>query len=149
MLSLCLTPLLGALNITITSTVPPAIANQLHVTAQEHAWIGSGYTFPTTASTPVWAKLSDIFGRKPTIIVSMATFMGDSLVCALAHASTTPIAGRVVQGGGGLMVLITMIIGDLFPLAARAKYYGLTGIVFGIASVVGLILGGIFAQAVS
>ncbi|RSL96777.1 hypothetical protein CEP52_011273 [Fusarium oligoseptatum] len=69
-------------------------------------------------------------------MISTAIFMGGSLVCALAHSSTTLIAGRVVQGlgGGGSTVLITIIIGDLFPLAERAKYYGLTGIVFGIAS---------------
>ncbi|KAH7253421.1 hypothetical protein FSOLCH5_014173 [Fusarium solani] len=151
MLSLCLTLFLSALDITITSTALPTIANQLGVTAREYAWIGSGYTLSTTASTPVWAKLSDIFGRKPTIMVSTAIFMGGSLVCALAHSSTTLIAGRVVQGlgGGGSTVLITIIIGDLFALAERAKYYGLTGIVFGIASAVGPVLGGIFAQAVS
>ncbi|KAF5011426.1 hypothetical protein FDECE_2446, partial [Fusarium decemcellulare] len=151
MLSLCLTLFLGALDVTIVSTALPTIANQLHVTAREYAWIGSGYTLSTTASTPVWAKLSDIFGRKPTIMTAAAVFMAGSLICALASSSGMLIAGRVVQGfgGGGSMVLVTIIIGDLFALAERAKYYGITGIVFGIASAVGPVLGGVFAETVS
>ncbi|KAM5354627.1 hypothetical protein ACJ41O_001274 [Fusarium nematophilum] len=151
MLSLCLTLFLGALDITIVSTALPSIAESLHVSAQEYAWIGSGYTLSTTASTPVWVKLSDIFGRKPTIMTAAAVFMAGSLVCALANSSGTLIAGRVVQGlgGGGSMVLVTVIIGDLFALADRAKYYGMTGIVFGIASAVGPVLGGVFAQTAS
>ncbi|KAF4974426.1 hypothetical protein FZEAL_8669 [Fusarium zealandicum] len=151
MLSLCLTLFLGALDITIISTALPTIARQLHVTGREYAWIGSGYTLSTTASTPVWAKLSDIFGRKGTIMTAAAVFMAGSLICALANSSGTLIAGRVVQGfgGGGSMVLVTIIIGDLFSLAERAKYYGITGIVFGIASAVGPILGGVFAEQVS
>lgn len=151
MLSLCLTLFLGALDITIIATALPTIAEQLHVTAQEYAWIGSGYTLATTASTPVWAKLSDIFGRKATIMTTTTIFMIGSLICALANSSTVLIAGRVVQGlgGGGSLVLVTIIIGDLFSLADRAKYYGLTGIVFGIASAVGPVLGGVFTQAVN
>ncbi|KAH7163456.1 major facilitator superfamily domain-containing protein [Dactylonectria estremocensis] len=151
MFSLCLTLFLGALDITIIATALPTIAEQLHVTAQEYAWIGSGYTLATTASTPVWAKLSDIFGRKATIMTTTTIFMLGSLVCALANSSTVLIAGRVVQGlgGGGSLVLVTIIIGDLFSLADRAKYYGLTGIVFGIASAVGPVLGGVFTQAVN
>ncbi|KAH6989227.1 major facilitator superfamily domain-containing protein [Ilyonectria sp. MPI-CAGE-AT-0026] len=123
MLSLCLTLFLGALDITIIATALPTIAEQLHVTAQEYAWIGSGYTLATTASTPVWAKLSDIFGRKATIMTTTTIFMIGSLICALANSSTVLIAGRV--------------------------YYGLTGIVFGIASAVGPVLGGVFTQAVN
>ncbi|KAH6889282.1 major facilitator superfamily domain-containing protein [Thelonectria olida] len=151
MLSLCLTLFLGALDITIISTALPTIANSLHVTAQEYAWVGSGYTLSTTASTPVWAKLSDIFGRKAIIMTTTVIFMVGSLICALAHSSSMLIGGRVVQGlgGGGSLVLVTIIIGDLFSLADRAKYYGLTGIVFGIASAVGPVLGGVFTQAVN
>lgn len=84
-------------------------------------------------------------------MTAAAVFMAGSLVCALADSSIVLIIGRVIQGlgGGGSMVLVTIIIGDLFVLEERAKYYGMTGIVFGIASAVGPVLGGVFAQAVS
>ncbi|KAH6693758.1 major facilitator superfamily domain-containing protein [Plectosphaerella plurivora] len=148
MLSLCLTLFLSALDITILSTALPTIAQQLHLSAQQYAWIGSGFTLSSTASTPVWAKMSDIFGRKPVIMIAAGTFMAGSLVCALSNTGDMLIGGRVVQGlgAGGSLVLVTIVIGDLFSLADRAKYYGVTGIVFGVASAVGPVLGGVFSQ---
>ncbi|KAI6754535.1 hypothetical protein HG530_012287 [Fusarium avenaceum] len=150
-LSLCLTLFLCALDTTILSTALPTIAKDLHVSAREYAWIGSSYTLSTTAVTPVWAKVSDIVGRKPCMMTATGLFMAGSLICALAHSSGMLIGGRVVQGlgGGGCMILITVLIGDLFPLKDRAKYYGITGLVFGIAGAVGPVLGGVFSQAVS
>lgn len=148
MLSLCLTLFLSALDITILSTALPTIAQQLHLSAQQYAWIGSGFTLASTASTPVWAKMSDIFGRKPVIMTAAGAFMAGSLVCALSTTGDMLIGGRVVQGlgAGGSLVLVTIVIGDLFSMADRAKYYGITGIVFGVASAVGPVLGGVFSQ---
>ncbi|KAM0431202.1 hypothetical protein ACHAQK_010250 [Fusarium lateritium] len=150
-LSLCLTLFLCALDTTILSTALPTIATDLHVSAREYAWIGSSYTLSTTAVTPVWAKVSDIVGRKPCMMTATGLFMAGSLICALANSSGMLIGGRVVQGlgGGGCMILITVLIGDLFPLKDRAKYYGITGLVFGIAGAVGPVLGGVFSQAVT
>ncbi|KAF4995479.1 hypothetical protein FGRMN_5100 [Fusarium graminum] len=150
-LSLCLTLFLCALDTTILSTALPTIANDLHVSAREYAWIGSSYTLSTTSVTPVWAKLSDIVGRKPCMMAATGLFMAGSLICALANSSSMLIGGRVVQGlgGGGCMILITVLIGDLFPLKDRAKYYGITGLVFGIAGAIGPVLGGVFSQAVT
>jgi MFS family permease len=150
-LSLCLTLFLCALDTTILSTALPTIATDLHVSAREYAWIGSSYTLSTTAVTPVWAKVSDIVGRKPCMMTATGLFMAGSLICALANSSGMLIGGRVVQGlgGGGCMILITVLIGDLFPLKDRAKYYGITGLVFGVAGAVGPILGGVFSQAVT
>ncbi|CEJ57046.1 hypothetical protein PMG11_05754 [Penicillium brasilianum] len=149
-LSLCLSLFLGALDITIISTALPSIAAHLHVTSREYAWIGSGYTLATTASTPVWVKLSDIFGRKPAIMAAVIIFMVGSLVSALASSSVSLLAGRVVQGlgGGGSIVLVTVIIGDIFALAERAKYYGITGIAFAMASAIGPVLGGAFTDGI-
>ncbi|KAF3390473.1 hypothetical protein F1880_009062 [Penicillium rolfsii] len=149
-LSLCLSLFLGALDITIISTALPSIAAHLKVTSREYAWIGSGYTLATTASTPVWVKLSDIFGRKPAIMAAVTIFMVGSLVAALASSSVSLLAGRVVQGlgGGGSIVLVTVIIGDIFALADRPKYYGITGIAFAIASAVGPVLGGAFTDGI-
>lgn len=149
-LSLCITLFLGALDITIISTALPSISTHLHVTSREYAWIGSGYNLATTVSSLVWVKLSDIFGRKPTIMTSASVFMVGSLVSALAKSSTSLLAGRVVQGlgNGGSTVLVTVIIGDIFVLADRAKYYGVTGIAFAFASAIGPVLGGIFTDSI-
>lgn len=150
MLSLCFTLFLGALDITIISTALPTIADEMSISSRQYAWIGSGFTLASTASTPVWAKLSDVCGRKPIIMVTAGVFMAGSLVCALASSGDMLIGGRVVQGlgAGGSVVLVTIVIGDLFALADRAKYYGITGIVWGVASAVGPVLGGIFAQTI-
>ncbi|CAI7669577.1 unnamed protein product [Penicillium manginii] len=149
-LSLCMSLFLGALDITIISTALPSIAAHLGVTSREYAWIGSSYTLATTASTPVWVKISDICGRKPTIMAAVSIFMVGSLVSALASASMSLIAGRVVQGlgGGGSIVLVTVIIGDIFALAERPKYYGITGIAFAMASAIGPVLGGVFTDSI-
>ncbi|KAJ5722768.1 Efflux pump dotC [Penicillium malachiteum] len=103
-----------------------------------------------TTSTPIWVKLSDVFGRKPTIMTGVSLFMVGSLASALAKSSVSLLAGRVVQGlgAGGSMVLVSVIIGDLFPLAERPKYYGLTGSAFGVASGLGPVLGGLFTEGI-
>ncbi|KAJ0365561.1 hypothetical protein COL154_004418 [Colletotrichum chrysophilum] len=139
MLALCLTLLLSALDITIIATALPTIASTLHASAAQYAWVGSSYTLSSTASTPVWAKMSDIFGRKGTIMAAAATFMAGSLVAALAGSISVLIAGRTIQGlgGGGSLVLVTIVIGDLFKLEERAKYYVYINLPFdGIALIV-------------
>ncbi|KAF5565230.1 major facilitator superfamily transporter [Fusarium napiforme] len=122
-LSLCLTLFLCALDTTILATALPTIGKELHVSAREYAWIGSSYTLSTTAVTPVWAKVSDIVGRKVSMMTSTGLFMAGSLICALANSSGMLIGGRTVQGLGG--------------------------IVFGVAGAIGPVLGGVFSQAVT
>lgn len=150
MFSLCLALFLSALDVTIVATALPTISRQVNASAAEYAWIGSAYTLATTASVPIWAELSNIFGRKPIIMIANATFLGGSLICGLAKAVEVLIGGRIVQGlgSGGCQILVTVIIGDLFELKDRAKYYGLTGIVWAIASSVGPILGGVFTETI-
>ncbi|KAF5557406.1 major facilitator superfamily transporter [Fusarium mexicanum] len=122
-LSLCLTLFLCALDTTILATALPTIGKELHVSAREYAWIGSSYTLSTTAVTPVWAKVSDVVGRKVSMMTSTGLFMAGSLICALASSSGMLIGGRTVQGLGG--------------------------IVFGVAGAIGPVLGGVFSQAVT
>ncbi|KAH9904304.1 major facilitator superfamily transporter [Xylariomycetidae sp. FL2044] len=150
MFSLCLALFLSALDITIVATALPTIAHTLGATAAEYAWVGSSYTLASTSSTPIWAKLSDIFGRKAVLMVANAVFMAGSLVSALARSPSMLIGGRIAQGlgSGGSMVLVTIIIGDMFALKDRAKYYGYIGLVWAVASSVGPILGGIFTQTI-
>lgn len=150
MFSLCLAMFLSALDITIVATALPTIARQVSASAAEYAWIGSAYTIANTASVPIWAELSNVFGRKPIIMLSNATFLAGSLVCGVTQSVGMLIGGRVVQGlgSGGCQIMVTVIIGDLFDLKDRAKYYGFTGIVWAIASSVGPVLGGVFTQTI-
>lgn len=151
MLSLCLTLFLSALDITIVATALPTIASTLNATAAQYAWVGSSYTLASTSSTPIWATFSDIFGHKSVLLAANGTFMAGSFVAALSPRVNTLIGGRTLQGlgGGGIVVLITIIIGDLFELKMRAKYYGLTALVYAVASALGPVLGGVFTQMIS
>lgn len=148
--SLCLAQFLSALDITIVATALPTIANQLGVTSAQYTWIGSSYNLASTASTPLWARCSDIWGRKPLLLAANAAFMAGSLVAGLAHSAAMLIAGRTLQGlgGGGIVIMVSIIIADLFPLPERAKYYGFSAVVWAIASALGPVLGGIFTQTV-
>ncbi|KAI0014098.1 major facilitator superfamily domain-containing protein [Xylariaceae sp. FL0662B] len=148
--SLCLTLLLAALDITIVATALPTIAGTLGADAAAYAWVGSAYALASTSATPVWAKLSDVFGRKPVLTAANGVFMVGSLVAALAASVVVLIAGRVLQGlgAGGIVVLVTIIIGDLFALGERAKYFGFISLVWAIAGPVGPVLGGVFTQTI-
>ena len=150
MFSLCLALFLSALDVTIVATALPTIAKQVNANAAEYAWIGSAYTLSSTASVPVWAQLSNIFGRKPIIMLANLAFLGGSLICGVARSVGFLIGGRIVQGlgSGGCLIMVTIIIGDMFELKDRAKYYGLTGIVWAISSSTGPILGGVFTQTI-
>lgn len=148
--SLLLTLFLSAINVTVVATALPTIAAHLNATTSQYTWVGSGYTLASTASTPLWARLSDICGRKEILMVTNVTFLVGSLICALSISPGMMIGGRVAQGlgSGGISVVVTIVIGDLFSLRERAKYYALTGIVWAISSGVGPMLGGVFTQTI-
>ncbi|KAI9669406.1 MAG: hypothetical protein M1831_000442 [Alyxoria varia] len=150
MFALGLAVFLAALDITIVTTAVPTIANDIGSTSI-FAWIGSSYLLASAASTPVWGKISDIFGRKPILIVSNVIFFIGSLIAALAVDAAMLIVGRVIQGigGGGLISLVSICIGDLFSPRRRGTYYGIIGAVWAIASSLGPIIGGAFTQEVS
>lgn len=148
--SLCLAQFLSALDITIVATALPTIARQLQSTSAQYTWVGTSYNLASTASTPLWGKLSDIWGRKPLILIANSFFMAGSLIAGLAQSPEMLIAGRALQGfgGGGITILITVIIADLFPFSERGKYYGLSAIVWAVASALGPVLGGVFTQTI-
>lgn len=150
MLSLCVATLLAALDVSIVTTALPSIAKAFDSTSA-YIWVGSAYLLATSAATPVWGKLSDIFGRKPTLLSANALFFIGSLVCGLANSVGMLIAGRTIQGlgGGGLLVLCNIVIGDLFSEAERAGYYGMLGGVWAVALAMGPVVGGAFSQNVS
>jgi MFS family permease len=150
MASLCLTQFITALDVTIIATALPTVTRALAANASEYAWIGSSFTLASTTSSPIWAKLSDLFGVKWTLVAANFMFFAGSLVAALASSPEMLIGGRTIQGlaSGGIQVLITILIGRMFEMKDRAKYYGLMGLVFAAASGLGPVLGGVFTQTI-
>ncbi|KAJ4345586.1 uncharacterized protein N0V89_011719 [Didymosphaeria variabile] len=150
MLSLGIAVLLVALDITIVTTALPTIAEQFH-SASGYTWVGSAYLIANSAATPIWGKVSDIFGRKPILLVTNAIFFVGSLLAAVSVNMNMLIAARVIQGigGGGLIVLVNICISDLFAMRERGAYFGIIGGVWALASSLGPIVGGAFTQNVT
>ncbi|WP_249020447.1 MDR family MFS transporter [Conexibacter sp. S30A1] len=141
---------LAALDQTIVSTALPTIVADLHG-ASHLAWIIVAYLLASTVSTPLWGKLGDQYGRKLFFQAAIVIFLGGSALSGLSHTMTQLIAFRALQGlgGGGLMVGAQAIVGDVVSPRERGRYQGLFGAVFGIASIIGPLLGGLFVQALS
>ena len=114
---------LGALDQTVVATALPAMVGELH--GMEHmSWTVSAYLLTSTASTPIYGKLSDIYGRSALFRTAIAIFLVGSVGCALAQAMGQLIAGRTVQGlgAGGLISLAMTIIADIVPPRERGRY---------------------------
>lgn len=139
MLALCMAVFLAALDVTIITTALPTISEHFH-SSSGYTWIGSAFLLANSASIPSWGKISDIFGRKPMLLLANVIFMIGSLVAALSNSIGMLIAARAIQGigGGGLIILVNIVIGDLFSLRNRGAFYGVIGGVWSIASSVGM-----------
>ncbi|KAK5716855.1 hypothetical protein LTR17_016306 [Elasticomyces elasticus] len=132
------------------ATSIPTIAAQLH-SASGYVWIGSAYLLANAAAGPIWAKLSDIWGRKPALLGAVALFAGASIMAALSVSMRMLIAARALQGtaGGGLLQLVFITISDLFSMRERVLYLGLTEVLWAIAGGAGPLIGGAFTELVS
>ncbi|HVC25803.1 MAG TPA: MDR family MFS transporter [Acidimicrobiales bacterium] len=150
MSALMLGMFLAALDQTIVSTALPTIVADLHG-ASHLSWIVVAYLLASTASTPLWGKLGDQYGRKIFFQGAIVVFLAGSVLSGLSHSMLELIAFRAVQGlgGGGLMVGAQAIVGDVVPPRERGRYQGLFGAVFGLASVIGPLLGGVFVEQLS
>ena len=147
MSGLLLGVLLAALDQTIVSTALPQIVGDFN--ALEHlSWVVTAYLLTSTASTPLYGKVSDLYGRKPVFQFAIVVFLLGSMLCGLSQSMGQLTAFRVVQGlgAGGLMVMAITIIGDIIPPRERGRYQGYFGGVFGVASVAGPLLGGYFTD---
>lgn len=150
MSALILAVLLAALDQTIVSTALPRIAEDLNG-FDDIAWVSAAYLLASTAVTPVWGKLGDMFGRKPLYLASTTIFLIASAACGLAQSLPELIGARVLQGmgGGGMIVLTFALVGDLVAPGERGRYQGMFGSVYGVASIVGPLLGGVFTDQLS
>jgi EmrB/QacA subfamily drug resistance transporter len=138
---------LAALDQSIVATALPRIVSELG--GLDHlSWVVTSYLLTATASTPLWGKISDLYGRRPMFQAAIVIFVLGSIVLALAPSMAVLIGGRAVQGlgAGGLIALALSIIGDVIPPRERGRYQGYFGVVFGSASVAGPLMGGFFTD---
>lgn len=140
---------LASLDQTVVGTSIRTIADDLHGLS-EQAWVTTGYLIVSTIATPIYGKLSDIFGRKPLFIIAISIFILGSVLSGFFATSMYELAAfRAVQGlgAGGLMSIPLAVMGDMLAPRERAKYQGYFLAVFGVSSLIGPLVGGLFAGA--
>ncbi|NUT49503.1 MAG: MFS transporter [Saccharothrix sp.] len=137
---------LAALDQMIVATAMKTIADELHGQTLQ-AWATTAYLITATISTPLYGKLSDIYGRKPMYLTAISLFLAGSLLSGIANSMYELAAFRAVQGlgAGGLMSLAMAILADITSPRERSRYTGYFMAVFGISSVAGPVVGGLFA----
>jgi len=139
--------MLAALDQSIVATALPAIAGELN--GLEHlSWIVAGYLLTSTASTPIYGKLSDLYGRRALLQIAIVVFVAASVLCGLAQNMPQLIAARALQGlgGGGLISMAQAVIADVIAPRERGRYQGYLSGMWATASVGGPVLGGFFVD---
>ncbi len=139
--------LLAALNQTIVATALPVMVADLGGVAH-YSWVFTAYMLAATVTTPIYGRLSDVYGRRLFFICGIVLFVAGGIVGATSQSMTQLVLARGIQGlgAGALMPLAIATIGDLVPPADRGRWQGLTGAVFGVASILGPTTGGYIAD---
>lgn len=140
--------LLAALDQTIVSTALKSIVEDFNGLSH-YTWVVTAYLLTSTASTPLYGKISDLYGRRPVFQFAIVTFLIGSFLAGAAQNMFELIAFRAIQGlgAGGLMALTFVIIGDLVSPRERGRYQGYFGAVWGLSAVAGPLLGGFFSDS--
>lgn len=146
LISLMLSTGLVAIDSTIVATAVPSIVNDIGGFTS-FPWLFSAYLLAQAVSVPVYAKLSDVVGRKPIILIGIGLFLLGSILCGVAWSMPALIAFRVLQGlgAGAVQPMAITIAGDIYSLTERAKVQGYLASVWAVSSVVGPTLGGVFS----
>jgi len=141
---------LGALEATVVGTAMPTIVNTLGGLAH-YSWVFSAYLLTSTASVPIWGRLSDLYGRRRMYLLAVGAFLVGSMACGASTTMLQLIAARAVQGlgAGGIIPLTMTIIGELYSLTERPRTQALFSGVWGTASVLGPLVGGYITDALS
>ncbi len=147
---LMLAMFLASLDQTIVATSLSTMAQDLDGWSLM-SWVVSAYLVASTVTTPIYGRLSDLYGRRPILLVSIGLFLLASVLCALSQTMLELIAARVIQGigGGGLRSVSQAAIADVIPPRERGKYQGYFSSVMAISNLLGPVLGGFFADYLS
>jgi EmrB/QacA subfamily drug resistance transporter len=148
--ALMLVVLLAALDQTIVSTALPTIVGDLGGLSHL-SWVVTAYLLTSTVTGPLYGKFGDLYGRKVVLQTAIVIFLVGSVLCGLSQNMAELIGFRAIQGlgAGGLMVVSIAVVGDIIPPRDRGRYQGLFGAVFGVATVIGPLLGGFFVDNLS
>lgn len=149
MAGLLLAQFVAALDSTVVGTALPTIARELGDFSL-YPWIFSGYLLTSTTTVPIWGRLADVYGRRSVLLAGVATFVGASLLCGLAPNMLALIVARTLQGVGAgcLLPVMLTIVGDIFPVAQRARLQGLFSSVWAVSSVIGPLTGALFVSTI-
>lgn len=148
--ALMLVMLLAALDQTIVSTALPTIVGELGG-LESLSWVVTAYLLTSTIVVPLYGKFGDLFGRKIVLQAAIVLFLAGSVLCGLAQNMTQLILMRALQGlgGGGLLVVTMAAIGDVIPPAERGRFQGMFGGIYGLATVIGPLIGGFLVEHLS
>ncbi|HUJ24810.1 MAG TPA: MDR family MFS transporter, partial [Myxococcales bacterium] len=141
---------MAAMEMTVVSTAMPTVVGDLggiHL----YSWVFTGYLLTSTVTVPLYGKLADLYGRKPVLLFGIALFLAGSMASGLSRSIQALIAFRALQGlGAGAMQPITLtIVGDIYDLEERAKMQGVFAAVWGVAGLIGPLLGGVIVSWLS
>ncbi|KAJ2599801.1 hypothetical protein GGF39_002079 [Coemansia sp. RSA 1721] len=141
---------IAAIDQTIVATATVRISDEFNSLSLA-PWLANAYLLSSTALQPSTGKLSDIFGRTPMLLSGIAVFAAGSLVCALAKSMGVLLVGRAIAGVGSAAIigLTLVIVADIVPMRKRGPYMAVFSLVFSASSVIGPLLGGVFADHVS
>jgi EmrB/QacA subfamily drug resistance transporter len=148
--AILLTMFLSALDQTVVGTALPRIVTDLKGN-ELYVWVVTIYLLAATVTGPIYGKLSDLFGRRPMMMIGVSLFLGGSLLCGLSQEMWQLILFRGIQGlgAGAIFPIALAVIGDLFSPRERGKYQGLFGGVFALSSIIGPALGGFLTDTIS